>query len=166
MPTVSSHDILGPMSWGSNRRQAAFAENNVDRGMSDMSMSPLHGEGNFTSSCAQITSDHAYATGGGPPRFVSDNGYYGYHPAVINAAGSDCSMDTSENNLSLGEHPNSCAGAFGGADVLNADLITWNSTRKRNFEPDHEMDRAMKRSRCSTNGGTGEGNTEISNNLC
>ena len=155
MPTVSSHDILGPMTWAANTRQAPFAVNNVDRGMN--SLLSESSEKNFSGSCGHLVgNDHAYATGGAP-RFVSDNGYYGYHP-VKNSALSDCSMDTSENNLFPGEHPSSCAGAFGGADVSNADPIAWNSTRKRNFEPDHEMERALKRSKSCANGDSEEGN--------
>lgn len=146
MPTVSNHDILGPMAWGSNMRQES---NGGDMGL-------LEGASNFTSSCSHLVGDeHAYATGG-IPRFVSSNGYYGFHPATADAVTRDCSMDTSENNLPLGQLPSSGAGAFGGMDVLNAEPTVWNQnqTRKRNFGSDHDMsERAMKRSRCSASGG-------------
>lgn len=132
MPTVSNHDVLGPMTWGAggNSRQRYFPQDSLDRSDARGGInSLLFEESGAADACGARTgvaaaSEHAYsASACHRNTLVSANGYYGFHQqhgvhgVGAAVAGQDCSMDTSENNPPVpasGGSPSAGALGFGG----------------------------------------------------
>ncbi|KAJ1527059.1 hypothetical protein ONE63_008600 [Megalurothrips usitatus] len=155
MPTVSNHDVLGPMPWGVVGNVRHFGGRDRDRSDArDGINSLLFGEASG-GPCAPPAPEHAYAhtsAAGAAGSFVSQNGYYGYHhphPASAGAVGEgqDCSMDTSENNLpdhAFGQHPSGAASGFG-APLGPAPQHVWHAAPFNGSQRQAQMQQTRKR---------------------
>ncbi|XP_034243478.1 uncharacterized protein LOC117646550 isoform X2 [Thrips palmi] len=135
MPTVSSHDVLGPMTWGAggNSRQRYFPQDSLDRSDARSGInSLLFEESGAAGACSAggsvaAASEHAYSSNCHRNSLVSANGYYGFHQQHGTGAAvldQDCSMDTdtSENNPPVAAVP-AVPGppcAFGGSPSAGA----------------------------------------------
>lgn len=171
MPTVSNHDVLGPMTWGSggNSRPRYFPQDSLDRSDARGGINSLLFEESSTpGACAgnaATAPEHAYATNAPCPRnsLVSTNGYYGFHQqhGVQHGVGQDCPMDTSENEnnppaprpaFGFGGSPSAGALGFGGDGTPQAPQGTfplgpahaWNADPFRNHGPSATRKRSLE----------------------